>query len=441
MKGSITVTMNHKLFRSPRLRIAALLFLSVALCAGCAMNGGEALRLLLPTPVAADGSTPAATVPSAGVPAPAGSAIDFQPDGVTLATEIVVEGLQTPVFVTHAGDGSGDLYVLEKAGTIRIVRAGELLADPFLDISERVTTAGNEQGLLGLAFAPDYVESGYFFVNYSATNDDTVIARFQRVADSAPPRADPTGEFVVLQLAQPARNHNGGMLAFGPDGYLYIGMGDGGASGDRYGNGQNPDTLLGKMLRLDVTSDPTQPYTIPADNPWVGVDWNGQDVRDEIWAVGLRNPWRYSFDRATGDLWIGDVGQNQYEEIHFAAAASDGGQNYGWPIMEASHCYASSDCDVTGLTLPVAEYSHTGHCSVTGGYVYRGAAFPTLAGVYFYGDYCSGTIWATWPTGDVWQTAELFDSGVQLSSFGEDEAGELYLTDMSGGRLLRLVSE
>ncbi len=373
--------------------------------------------------------------------APADMNVDFQSERIVLSTEVVVDGLETPVFVTHAADGSGDLYLLEKAGIIRVLRAGVLLTEPFLDISDRVTSSSNEQGLLGLAFAPDYAESGYFFVNYSAADSggDTVIARFSRLPESATPSADPTSEFVVLQLEQPARNHNGGMVAFGPDGYLYIGMGDGGGSGDRYGNAQNPETLLGKLLRLDVTTDPTVSYTIPADNPWVAVDWNGQDVRDEIWAVGLRNPWRYSFDRVTGDLWIGDVGQNQYEEVDFAAAESGGGQNYGWPIMEATHCYNSSDCDNSGLILPVAEYSHSGHCSITGGYVYRGAAYPALTGVYLYADYCSGTIWAAWPQDGAWQSAELLDSDITISSFGEDEAGELYLTDMSGGRLLRLV--
>ncbi|MEZ4672766.1 MAG: PQQ-dependent sugar dehydrogenase [Caldilineaceae bacterium] len=230
------------------------------------------------------------------------------------------------------------------------------------------------------------------------------------------------------------------MVPFGPDGYLYIGLGDGG-SGDRYGNGQNPDSLLGKMLRIDVITTPAAGYTIPADNPWLTADWQGQEVRDEIWAVGLRNPWRYSFDRLTGDLWIGDVGQNQYEEIDFTPAEQNGGLNYGWPIMEGTHCYSSNDCDPTGLVMPVAEYSHSGHCSVTGGYVYRGVDFPMLTGVYLYGDYCSGTIWGSWPSGGVWQNAELLESGVRISSFGEDEAGELYITDMSAGQLLRLVVE
>jgi glucose/arabinose dehydrogenase len=196
------------------------------------------------------------------------------------------------------------------------------------------------------------------------------------------------------------------------------------------------------MLRLDVTSDPTVPYTIPADNPWVNTDLNGIDVRDEIWADGLRNPWRYSFDRATGDLWIADVGQNQYEEVNFTIAGSPGGLNYGWSIMEGNHCFQSSECDPTGLELPVAEYDHSGHCSVTGGYVYRGSAYPEIAGVYFFGDYCSGVMWAVTPNADgSWKSEEVLESGVLISSFGEDEAGELYITDLSSGTIYQVVTE
>lgn len=385
---------------------------------------------------------PAASDTGAGtLPSPIAT-VDFQPEEVTLTLTPVVENLAAPLFVTHAGDGSNRLFVVEKAGTIRIITNGALLDTPFLDITDRVNNNANEQGLLGLAFSPDYANSGFFFVNYTDSNGDTVVARYQVDANQAD-QADPASEFVVLQIDQPAANHNGGMVAFGPDGYLYIGMGDGGGSGDRYGNGQNPATLLGKMLRLDVTTDPQQPYTVPTDNPWVTADWNGTDVRDEIWAFGLRNPWRYSFDRATGDLWIGDVGQNQWEEINYTAAGS-GGLNYGWPIMEASSCYSSSsdDCTQADLILPVAEYEHRGHCSVTGGYVYRGAQFPALQGVYLYGDYCSGTLWATWSAdGTGWNTALLLESDTTLSSFGEDEVGELYITDLANGVLSQVVVE
>jgi glucose/arabinose dehydrogenase len=352
----------------------------------------------------------------------------------------VVEGLAQPLYATHAGDGSGRIFVVEKAGRIRIVRDGQLVPTPFLDITDRVNSSANEQGLLGLAFAPDYATSGNFFVNYTEASGATVVARFAVRGDS-PDVADAASESRVLSFDQPAANHNGGMIAFGPDGNLYIGTGDGGAANDRFGNGQNPATLLGKMLRLDVTSDPTLPYTIPADNPWVAATWQGAAVLDEIWAVGLRNPWRFSFDRATHDLWIADVGQNQFEEVNFTPADTPGGLNYGWPILEASACFQGGGCDPTGLVLPVAEYDHRGgHCSVTGGYVYRGTALPALQGVYFYGDYCSGVIWATWPDGaGGWQTAEVLASGTTLSSFGEDEAGELYATDLNRGLLYRLA--
>lgn len=363
--------------------------------------------------------------------------VDFDPEQTAVQLQPLIEDLDRPLFVTHAGDESGRLFIVEKGGTLRIYNAGELAATPFLDITDRVNSSGNEQGLLGLAFAPDYATSGNFFVNYTDDSGDTVIARFQVTADDAN-LADPATEFIVLQIDQPAGNHNGGMLAFGPDGYLYIGMGDGGGGGDRYGNGQNPDTLLGKMLRIDVTSDLSQPYTIPADNPWVENDWNGADVRDEIWAVGLRNPWRFSFDRSSGDLWIGDVGQNQVEEINFTPAA-DSGLNYGWPILEGTRCYNASTCDSAGLVLPVAEYEHSEGCSVTGGYVYRGTQFAALNGVYFYADYCRGSLWATWPSaGDAWSTAKLLDTGQTVSSFGEDEAGELYVTDLSAGTVARV---
>lgn len=385
-------------------------------------------------------SAPAAEEPPAeGAADAAPPPATFDPAQVQLALQPVAEGLDAPLFVTHAGDGSGRLFIVGKRGVIWILQEGQVLETPFLDITDRVGSQASEQGLLGLAFAPDYESSGYLFVNYTNTSGDTVVARFQVTSDD-PNRADPASEFAVLGLDQPAANHNGGMLLFGPDGMLWIGTGDGGAANDRFGNGQNPATLLGKMLRLDVTSDPGQPYLIPPDNPWVDADWNGADVRDEVWAVGLRNPWRYSFDRATGDLWTADVGQNQYEEINLTPAGSAGGLNYGWPLMEGMHCFRSAECDSSGLVLPVAEYTHAGHCSVTGGYVYRGQAFPALNGVYLYGDYCSGVVWALTPSGDGgWQSVEALRTSVQLSSFGEDEAGELYVTDLSGGTVSQLI--
>ncbi len=387
--------------------------------------------LLLPTP------TPAPEPMRLPTPTPAPTPLTVvDPADLTLNLTPVVEGLSRPLFVTHAGDGSDRLFIVEKTGAIRILQGGALLPTPLLDLSSQVSS-GSEQGLLGLAFPPNFAATGHFFVNYTDRQGATQIARFQ-VSAADPNRADPASEFTVLTLAQPAGNHNGGMLAFGPDGMLYIGTGDGGGRNDAYGNGQNPATLLGKMLRLDVTSAPDQPYRVPADNPWIEVDWNGQDVRDEIWAVGLRNPWRYSFDRATGDLWVADVGQNQWEEINVTAAGTPGGLNYGWPIMEASHCFQSDDCATDGLAPPVQEYAHEGHCSVTGGYVYRGAAQPQRQGVYFYGDYCSGVIWALAPDGrGGWVNAEVARPNITISSFGEDEAGELYLTDL-GGAVYRL---
>jgi glucose/arabinose dehydrogenase len=385
---------------------------------------------------------PAATETPVPTTAPSPS---FDPDVTRFAVRQLVSGLADPVFVTHAGDGSQRLFVVEKPGTVRILANGELLPQPLLDITDRVRSSGSEQGLLGLAFPPNFTGSGYFFVNYTGRDGRTVVSRFQVGTD--PNRADAASEFTVLEIAQPAANHNGGMLAFGPDGYLWIGTGDGGAANDRFRNGQNPGTLLGKMLRLDVTSDPAQPYVVPADNPWITDDWNGQDVRDEVWAVGLRNPWRYSFDRLTGDLWVADVGQNTYEEINHVPAEQkgypNGGLNFGWPIMEGTRCFPdSAGCDPAGLVIPVADYTHAeGGCSVTGGYVYRGAQFPALDGVYFFGDYCSGYIWTLHANEDgAWRQDRVLQSGLAISSFGEDEAGELYVTDLGGG-LYRLVVE
>lgn len=355
-----------------------------------------------------------------------------------LELQLVAGGLETPVGLAHAGDDSGRLFVVEKVGRIRVYQDGELLAAPLLDISDRVGSAQSEQGLLGLAFHPGYAENGLFFVNYTDRQGATVVSRFSMAAGwepGGPPAADPGSEMPMLKLDQPAGNHNGGHLAFGPDGYLYIGTGDGGGSGDKYGNGQNGTTLLGAMLRLDVDSG--EPYTIPADNPFVG----DPDIRDEIWALGLRNPWRYSFDRLTGDLYIADVGQNVYEEVNLQPAAQAGGQNYGWPIMEASHCFpADRQCDQAGLTLPLIEYDHKQGCSVTGGYVYRGEEFPGFQGVYLFGDYCSGRIWGmAAQAGGEPQVVELAMADVQLSAFGEDEGGELYLLDMGRGELFKLV--
>jgi glucose/arabinose dehydrogenase len=343
----------------------------------------------------------------------------------------IAAGLHKPVYLTHAGDGSGRLFIVEQPGRISIVQDGERRLDPFLDIRDLVNDESTEQGLLGLAFSPDYANNGQFFIHYSDENGDTTIMRYSVSSD--PNRADPDSAQLVLQVDQPYANHNGGDLVFGPDGYLYIGLGDGGSQGDPQGNGQNLNALLGKMLRIDVSQEP---YGIPPDNPFI----NRAGARPEVWAYGLRNPWRYSFDRETGDLYIADVGGNAYEEVNFQPASSHGGEDYGWNFLEGSHEFRGQAPD--GLILPIAEYSHEeGGCSITGGYVYRGPSLPGLNGVYFFGDYCSGYIWGLMRTaeGD-WAKLNLWNTSFNISSFGEDEAGELYVMD-HGGEVQQIVSE
>ena len=354
-------------------------------------------------------------------------------EDIDLALIEITSGLESPVGLANAGDGSDRLFIIEQKGRIRILHGSALSETPFLDLGDRVGSSQNEQGLLGLAFHPQYATNGLFFVNYTDLQGNTVVSRFAVSAD--PERGDPNSETILLTIPQPAGNHNGGNLAFGPDGYLYIGTGDGGAAGDKYGNGQNGATLLGAMLRIDV--DHEQSYAIPLDNPFTG----DPAVRDEIWAIGLRNPWRYSFDSLSGDLFIADVGQNRYEEINIQEAGSLGGQNYGWPIMEGVHCYPEDRaCDQTGLTLPAVEYEHGLGCSVTGGYVYRGQQFPGLAGTYLFGDFCSGTIWGLASTGDGWKVDRLAQTDVQISSFGQDEVGELYLLGRNRGTLFKIAA-
>jgi glucose/arabinose dehydrogenase len=285
-----------------------------------------------------------------------------------------------------------------------------------------------ERGLLGLAFHPNYAENGLFFVNYTNRSGNTEVVRYNVMADD-PDQADPASATTLLTVTQPYANHNGGHLAFGPDGYLYIGLGDGGSGGDPQGNGQNRTALLGKMLRIDVDSG--DPYGIPEDNPFV----NDSAYRPETWALGFRNPWRYSFDRATGDLYIADVGQGNWEEVSFQPADSEGGENYGWNIFEANHPFEGSG-DRAAFVMPIAEYSHSEGISITGGYVYRGEAIPDLQGVYLYGDWGSGRIWAAYrDESGTWQTSEFMETGHSISSFGEDEAGELYAVDYSGSVL------
>ena len=338
--------------------------------------------------------------------------------------EFVLAGLERPVAVRAAGDGSQRLFVIEQPGRILIIDSDGLRPTPFLDIVDRVRDASNEQGLLGLAFHPEYASNGRFFVNYTDLTGDTTVAEFNRSEGDAN-WSDPTSEAIVMTIQQPFSNHNGGDLAFGPEGFLWIATGDGGSGGDPQGNGQNTETLLGKLLRIDVDSGST--YTIPPDNPFV----DDTQLRDEIWALGLRNPWRFSFDRSTGDLYIGDVGQGSIEEINFEARTDAGGRNYGWNTMEGSRCFGSSNCSTEGLILPAAEYSHAQGCSVTGGYVYRGSRFPALRGLYLYGDFCTGTVWAL--AQEDGTSAVVGQTGLSISSFGEDESGELYITDLRAG--------
>ncbi len=336
--------------------------------------------------------------------------------------------LASPVSITHAGDSR--LFITLQAGEVRIWDGTRMLPAPFLDIRDLVSSGG-ERGLLSIAFHPRYAQNGFFFVNYTNLNGHTVIARYRVSSD--PNRADRSTARELLFIEQPFPNHNGGQLQFGPDGYLYIGMGDGGSGGDPGNRAQSLSTLLGKMLRIDVDADT---YQIPPNNPFV----TNTAARPEIWALGLRNPWRFSFDRATGDLWIADVGQGSWEEVSMQPATSIGGENYGWRRMEGTHCFnPSTNCNTGGLVLPVLEYDHSGGaCSVTGGYVYRGASSPRLQGMYIYGDYCNGKIWGAARTGTHVTIRELIDTPFLISSFGEDLHGELYVADHRG-TLYRLV--
>jgi glucose/arabinose dehydrogenase len=416
--------------------------------------GQLAARVLVVAALAASCTTAAPEIgdpPTSGTSAPAsptgGSALEptgpteapspgpFDPDRVVLDLELVVTDLEAPVLVTNAGDGSGRLFVLEQPGRIRVVRDAELQPAPFLDISSRVVWGG-EQGLLGLAFHPRFASNGRFFVNYTDLQGDTVVAEYAVSADD-PDVADPDSERVLLGFTQPFANHNGGALAFGPDGYLYVATGDGGSAGDPFGNGQSLDTLLGKLLRIDVNDrgDGLE-YGIPPDNPFADRD----GARAEIWAYGLRNPWRFSFDPATGALWIGDVGQGSWEEIDHVVSTKPG-LNFGWNITEGDACFQPlTGCDRSGITLPVAVYDHGQGCSVTGGYVYRGDRWPALFGAYLFADYCSGTIWGLDADARKPEPSVVLQTNRAFSSFGEDEAGELYVTDLSSNDVFRIVA-
>jgi glucose/arabinose dehydrogenase len=369
-------------------------------------------------------------------PAPAPPAAPPPPSGpLVLTLTPVLSGLNSPVDLQNAADGSGRLFVVEQQGQIRIVSNNSLVPTPFLDITSLVDFGG-EKGLLGLAFHPAYSQNRRFFVNYDRVVSgqmQTVIAEFQTSA-SNPNQADPNSQRILFTVNQPFPNHKGGQLAFGPDGFLYIGLGDGGSAGDPLGNAQNRQVLLGKMLRIDVDhTSPGLQYAIPSDNPFL----NGVD-RGEVWAYGLRNPWRFSFDVPSGRLFVADVGQDKFEEIDILQK----GGNFGWNIMEGLHCFKpSSGCNMTGLILPITEYDHSQGDAVIGGYVYRGPAIPRLSGTYLFSDFESGTIWGlTENSTGQWTRSQLIAGGRNISSFGRDEAGELYVLDYSGS-LLRITAQ
>lgn len=370
-----------------------------------------------PTPTSTPTSTPAPTVALSSI------SLSLTPRWTNLSE---------PLFLTYAPGDPSRLFIVEKTGRVRVVKNGRLLSAPYLDLSGQVST-GSEQGLLGLAFSPQFMTTGRFYVNYTDRSGSTNVVGYT-VADPASDTPKNPGRRRVLLVNQPYANHNGGCIVFGPDGYLYIGMGDGGSGGDPHKNGQNPGTLLAKILRIDVGeagsagSVPTT-YRIPADNPFVGKD----GYRAEIWAMGVRNPWRFSFDRQTGDLWVGDVGQGAWEEVDHLPARR-GGQNLGWNLLEGTHPYPPGSAEPPGLsrfTMPVVEYPHPTGESITGGYVYRGADSPVLAGVYLYADFVTGKVWGL-RLGETAATAQLAQTQLSIASFGEDLVGELYVCDLRG---------
>jgi glucose/arabinose dehydrogenase len=386
-------------------------------------------------PEPSGGLSPSSSPSPIGIPAGTPSTKPGDPDHLRL--EPFARGLDRPINLTNAGDGSGMLFANEQDGVIRVIGPdGAVRAQPFLDIRSLVLSGG-ERGLLGLAFHPGFPDQPRVFVDYTRVPDGaTVIAEFRANAD----RADPASQRVLLLIPQPFANHNGGQLAFGPDGYLYIGMGDGGSGGDPFGNGQNTHALLGKILRIDVdgASASGRAYAIPRDNPFASGGIRPGAGAPEVWAYGLRNPWRFSFDAANGDLYIGDVGQGSWEEIDRQRAGSRGGENYGWNAMEGDHCYRSG-CDSGRYVKPIAEYGHDQGCAVIGGYVYRGTQQPILRGAYVFSDNCSGFLWTLQFDAGRLAPKVVLDSGESISSFGVGDNGEIYAADLGGG-ISRLVA-
>lgn len=407
----------------PRRRLAGLtaLALLIAACdpATSPSPSGTADATVTPTSVITPTPTPA---------------VSLEPVA-EVGLEVVVSGLASPLDVDPARDGTGRLFVAEQDGRIRIVAGGVLAEEPHLDIAERIS-AGGEQGLLGIALHPDYPADPRIFVDYTDLDGNTVVSSFEASLDAD--AADPESERIILQVDQPYPNHNGGALAFGPDGMLYVSLGDGGGGGDPEGAGQRLDTLLAKILRLDidVPADQTPGYDIPEDNPWA----EGADgARREIWLTGLRNPWRMRFDRATGDLWIGDVGQGEWEEVDVARNGV-GGLDFGWNVMEGAHCYNADTCDREGLTLPVSEYEHGLGCAVIGGVVMHDPTEPELDGHYLFGDECSGNLFTIDPTRDALQQPTLvLESDRSISAIATDADGAVLLTDLGAGEILRVT--
>lgn len=419
------------------LALAAMLALSTAVPALAAPT-----RLEAPTPGARDGvsspALPTTVRTDTGDAGDAGGAVtQGVPGQADIALQLVASGLTEPVYITESPDGSGRRFIVEQGGKIKILSGGTVFATSYLNISTLVSK-GFEQGLLGLAFHPKFASNRLFYVNYTDVNGDTVIREYAQSTTNS----NVASSYVrtILRINQPYANHNGGMLAFGPDGYLYIGMGDGGDTGDPGNRAQSISTLLGKMLRININGKAGgKQYLVPAGNPYVG-----KSGLDEIWQRGLRNPWRFSFDRLNGNLWIGDVGQRKWEEVDRAVRTSSGagrGVNWGWRVMEGRHCYLpSTGCSTAGKTLPLTEYDHaSGRCSISGGYVYRGSAIPVLVGGYLFADYCSGQIWVVNSTASAPASRTLLlDTSHTISSFGQDKAGELYVVN-HGGTIYRIV--
>ena len=413
----------------PRRLAVGLIFL---LLAGCATPSPSATPDDGTEPSGTTAPSPSAASSREGEPSPTDAPIAENPP--PLALEEVASGLDAPINVASAPDGV--LLVNEQGGRVLAVDPAGGEPSVFLDLTDRVL-GGGERGLLGLALHPEWPEDPRAFVHYTDLDGHTVLSEFTVSDLPSPPRLDAGTERVLLQQVQPYPNHNGGQLAFGPDGFLYMGLGDGGAGGDPHGNGQKRDTLLGKILRIDVDAD-SDPYGIPEDNPFA----EGADGAPEIFLTGLRNPWRFSFDRETGLLWVADVGQNALEEINRVDPAVDAGANLGWNVMEGSRCFEASDCATDGLTLPVAEYSRDLGCSVSGGFVYRGAALPDLRGWYLFSDYCTGLLFGI--PSDAEGPSEprvLLEMGASVSAFGEDVDGELYVADIRAGALYRIVAD